>query len=136
MLDWIDLGKKNKKSLRLLLNIFLAQERPLSPPSMLCNSIEGAESLCASFMFVAQGCWNTDCNRNGRKKVRILLLLHQEIYQYYICQKQCNQFYLSHKLVYLIWQTLWFSSWSKQVWPYFNRIWQLVNQWYGLLNNI
>lgn len=19
-------------------------------------------------MFVAQGCWNTDCNRNGRKK--------------------------------------------------------------------
>lgn len=35
---------------------------------MLCSSIEGAESQCASFMFVAQGCWNTDCNRNGRKK--------------------------------------------------------------------
>lgn len=85
-----------------------------------CKPIGGTEAQCVSFKFVIQGCWNTDCNRNRRKKIRLLLLLlKQEIFQYYICQKQCNQFYLSHKLVYLIWQTWWFSFWSRHVWSYF-----------------
>jgi hypothetical protein len=35
---------------------------------MLCKPIGRAEAQCVSFKFVTQSCWNTDCNRNRRKK--------------------------------------------------------------------